>query len=168
MFVFSFVVPFFFFDIILFANKPTEIVMTNRNISTREFAVFGLSLINRKSNSKPTFDRLFHDAGDPLKMSEIELYQSYFGILPKVCRFIWILLRRNELIPEHGLPIHLLWALMFMKLYLPEKVLASIAGCTVKTYTKWTWKFIRRIAFLKTIVVRIFLYFMMTISLLSS
>lgn len=110
-----------------------------RNISTREFAVFGLSLINKKSNSKPIFDRLFNKGSDePLKMDEIEVFCSYFGILPKVCRFIWLLLHRNELIPEHGLPIHLLWALMFMKLYLPEKVLASIAGCTVKTYKKWT------------------------------
>ena len=44
-------------------------------------------------------------------------------------------------------PVHLLWALMFMKLYCSESVLAALAGGVhEQTFRKWSWYFVEEIA----------------------
>ena len=48
---------------------------------------------------------------------------------------------------------HLLWALMFLKLYTAECVLASIAAVDEKSYRKWAWAFVDAVADLHTQVV---------------
>jgi hypothetical protein len=34
---------------------------------------------------------------------------------------------------------HLLWALHFLKLYVPVRANAAMIGCDAKTHTKWVW-----------------------------
>jgi hypothetical protein len=50
------------------------------------------------------------------------------------------------------MPVHLLWALMFLKQYNKEEVNASMAGCDEKTFRLWSWLVIRVIADLDMLV----------------
>lgn len=128
--------------------------MPPRSISSMEFAAYGLCLIKKKSNISTAFEQLCGSANRQLGQSEINLFSSHFGVQPKICKLIWDLLRLNDLMPNRGLPQHLLWALLFLKQYTNEKSLASLAGVgSVKTYKKWVWRFVRGISALKRIVV---------------
>lgn len=40
-------------------------------------------------------------------------------------------------LPKKARPEHLLWTLLFMKLYSAENVLAPMCGCDEKTFRKW-------------------------------
>jgi hypothetical protein len=44
------------------------------------------------------------------------------------------------------MPVHLLWALMFLKQYNTEEVTASMAGCDKKTFRLWCWLVVRVLA----------------------
>ena len=64
---------------------------------------------------------------------------SHFGTTPTVASLCW------QLIPNHprgSHPKHLLWALLFLKLYRSENVHASMVGCDEKTFRKWCRKYI--------------------------
>ena len=50
---------------------------------------------------------------------------------------------------------HLLWGLMFLKVYGSKKTHSSIAGCHVKTFQKWAWNVLQDIFNLESIVVRV-------------
>ena len=71
-------------------------------------------------------------------------FATFFGVTPTVCFKMWQLMR----IPQCTgiLPVHLLWALMFFKIYGREAVLCSLAKTSTKTYRKWIWKVIPRMA----------------------
>jgi hypothetical protein len=51
----------------------------------------------------------------------------------------------RALIPKNVKPKHILWALMFLKLYDATKVLSYITDVSKKTYTKWKWIFVKTI-----------------------
>ena len=74
-------------------------------------------------------------------------FRAHFGTGPLVCSQIWnrmIEPVRNKVID--GLkPIHLLWALHFLKTYDTMDVLASKARVDRKTYAKWIWTVLRLI-----------------------
>ena len=53
--------------------------------------------------------------------------------------------------PKGAKPSHLLWALMFLKLYAIEHVHASLAGCDDKTFRAWQWLCLRVLATLKLV-----------------
>ena len=101
-------------------------------------------IIMRKSSRRSfsTFDRRF---------------RSHFGTTPSICTIIW-----ERLDPYHTIELeyrgvkvkHLLWALMFMKMYCAEHIHASLAGVDEKTFRKWSWIFIDAIAGLEYEVVR--------------
>jgi len=42
-----------------------------------------------------------------------------------------------QLVPNRGQVKHLLWTLLFFKVYATELVLASICGCNAETYRDW-------------------------------
>lgn len=70
-------------------------------------------------------------------------FNSIFGKTPEVVALTWNLLDLGDT----GAKLkHLLWALMFMKTYSKEPVLASMAKVTRKTFRKWVWIVIFRIA----------------------
>lgn len=63
---------------------------------------------------------------------------------PRVCSLLW-----NELLgvrPEGSRPIHLLWTLLFLKVYATEHVNKLVTSADEKTYRKWTWMFLNLIA----------------------
>jgi len=59
-------------------------------------------------------------------------FLSCFGISPNVCSCLWMLVR--PLLPDGATPLHLLWALFFLKVYGTEEHNASVAGCDEKTF----------------------------------
>ena len=74
-------------------------------------------------------------------------FRAHFGTGPTVCSQVWnrmIEPVRDEVIA--GLkPVHLLWALHFLKTYDTMDILASKAQVDRKTYAKWTWTVLRLI-----------------------
>lgn len=81
-----------------------------------------------------------------------------FGISADVVCDVWtrIILLRKEHIPKGAEPKHLLWALLFMKVYATERILCSLAGGVDKdTFRKWRNIFIDEIARLFPYEVRI-------------
>jgi hypothetical protein len=79
---------------------------------------------------------------------------SHFGVTPEMCCIIW-----NKCFFPLGVnPEHLLWALLFLKLYATEEVLCNFAGTTRKTFRKWTWIVIKAISQLAPQVVCISIF----------
>ena len=73
--------------------------------------------------------------------------RSYFRTSPSICVKIWEKIDPYNAIEYGRVEFkHLLWALMFMKIYSSENILASLAGCDEKTFRKWVWIFIHEIA----------------------
>ncbi|KAI2499167.1 hypothetical protein MHU86_15319 [Fragilaria crotonensis] len=54
-------------------------------------------------------------------------FRSHFGVSPTVCFMIWEKCKSSFLV-HNVLPRHLLWALMFLKIYATEDVLSTIAA----------------------------------------
>ena len=51
-------------------------------------------------------------------------------------------------------PVHLLWALLFMKVYAEESIHAGlVGGVDEKTFRKWVWIFVQEISYLEDEVV---------------
>ena len=73
-------------------------------------------------------------------------FRATFGTNPYVCSKIWRLLHEGGILPRKGKPEHLLWALMFMKLYGSETIHASLTGTNETTFRKWSWLFVSAIA----------------------
>ena len=43
-------------------------------------------------------------------------------------------------------PVHLLWALLFLKAYNREEMNAAMCGCDEKTFRKWSWFYVEAMA----------------------
>jgi len=82
-------------------------------------------------------------------------YKAFFGISPDTCARIWFLIGRKH--PEGSKPKHLLWGLMFLRLYATEYVHASIAMCDEKTFRKWSLKYVSLMSHLE-VVSNIYIY----------
>lgn len=114
--------------------------------SAVQFLLLGKKIFCRNVNDR--------DGEEIIKTKDLQSFRSHFGISPRDCRNVWNLLGHFNLIPDGSNANHLLWTLLFAKLYSTEEVLAAMVGCrTVKTYMKWTWKILRRISALKGVVV---------------
>ena len=98
-------------------------------------------------------------AGQAARKSDIDRFVTYFGVTPFVTAKIWQCLLHHDFMPDKGTASHLLWALMLLKLYSTEEVLAGIANVTAKTFRKWSQRFVLAISQLKPHVVSCFLYF---------
>ena len=68
-----------------------------------------------------------------------------YNVTPRMCSIIWDTIEPEQNIPGNPLPKHLLWALMFMNLYLTETIITALAKADPKTFRKWTWLFIEAI-----------------------
>jgi uncharacterized protein (DUF2336 family) len=49
-------------------------------------------------------------------------------------------------------PRYLMWALLLLRTYNREEVLATMAGVDEKTFRKWAWKLVERLAQLQKLV----------------
>jgi hypothetical protein len=82
-----------------------------------------------------------------------------FGTSPEMCARLWRMLDPFASIPKGVHQRHLLWALMFLKLYCAESVLCTLAGGETgqavdeKTFRKWCWLFVEAISDLQYSVV---------------
>ena len=65
-------------------------------------------------------------------------YKASFGVTPEITQVLWESLEGIEM-KEKPMIKHLLWALLFLKVYSSEEVLSSMAETTEKTYRKWVW-----------------------------
>jgi len=73
-------------------------------------------------------------------------YREFFGCTPFLCSLLWEMLLDQGLIVVGTHPIHLLWALLFLKQYNTEAVNAGICYCDEKTYRNWIWAFVDAIS----------------------
>ena len=85
-------------------------------------------------------------------------FRATFGVGAYICAVPWHLLDPYENMPQGVKPQHLLFALLFLKLYLNERTNADICGVDKKTYQKWTWIFVDAISWLEADVVCTFVY----------
>ena len=66
-----------------------------------------------KALARDIQNRASHHVGTAT--TEARHFREFFGTSVLVVKKIWELLKRDSLLPEGGLPKHLLWALHFMK-----------------------------------------------------
>ena len=78
-------------------------------------------------------------------------FKSNFGVTPYTCSFLWDLI--YNIIPDGGHFVHLLWGLMFLKVYATEAVHCGKVQCDEKTFRKWSWTVVKALALLKSRIV---------------
>ena len=101
--------------------------------------------------------------------SEDRDFREFFGCGLSVASEVWDMLKKEDVLPQDGLTCHLLWALMFMKIYGKEKNLCTLAGgVDKKTFRKWAWLFVIAIANLESSVVSNYLFFSLSLQFLHS
>ena len=88
-------------------------------------------------------------------------FRGLFGARIEIVLKVWLMLGEGGLRPEKSKPKHLLWTLYFLKVYPREAPGCSAVGGSKgaidpKTFRKWVWLFIERIAELADEVVSIF------------
>ena len=122
-----------------------------RTQTEESFKRIGTSIIDRTDPSEVDIN----------KKDNVECFRSIFGTSPKVCETIWYRLSPEETMEAGSSPIHMLWALMLMKVYANENVLRSMAATpkpTAKTWRKWAWYFVFEISYLEASIVSIHQY----------
>ena len=82
--------------------------------------------------------------------TEERRYRAFFGTSSIVTSSIWVRLNQADLLPKNGLPAHLLWGQLFLKIYASEEIHAGLAGVNEKTFRKWSWLFIKAISYLES------------------
>ena len=124
-------VPFFCFVVSLFCwhnNKKSR--MVRFVMDAEEFEELGKLIMWR------------HNKNVKSRMMIVRQFRAFFGTSPANVAIAW-----NRLAPfiqpeyhHTAQPRHLLWGLMFMKLYNSSSVLASFAGVSEKTFQEWQWQ----------------------------
>ena len=81
-------------------------------------------------------------------------FREMFGCGPQVVFNLWQLMSFHQTLPISGQLNHLLWTLMFLKIYGKEATLCTLAGAVdKKTFRKWIWGFLIAIGDLEEYVV---------------
>lgn len=118
------------------------------HLSEETFRQLGNEIIGRRRNHN-----LF-----PADVTEKRCFHAFFGTSPFICALLWAMIEPSKTLPRGHHPKHLLWALMFMKIYATEPVHRRLAGNPdEKTFRKWTWLLIHAIEGLDQSVVSIYL-----------
>ena len=107
------------------------------------------------------FNLVHRDPGNvaPRSMStEMTEFRAMFGTWWTICATVWNMLRDHcptYLVPA-AQPVHLLWALAYMKLDISQEVIArAICGVSPKTFAKWAWHFIDAVSYLEASLVSV-------------
>ena len=66
-------------------------------------------------------------------------FRHHFGCGAAVCLALWSMLVTTDLLPPDAALHHLLWTLMFMKIYNATAVCNMAGGIDRKTLDKWVW-----------------------------
>lgn len=100
-------------------------------ITPERVEIIAESIINKKCNSRR--------------------FRASFGTSPYVCASTWNKLFDEKALPDHAQPKHILWALLFLKVYASEHILASMCACDEKTLRKWVWAMVEKMADLEVV-----------------
>lgn len=76
-------------------------------------------------------------------------FQALFWVCPGSCQFLWNMLSTMHLSTAQkigGNPHHLLWSLLFLKVYGSETVQFAIVGCHEETFHKCCCHFINLVS----------------------
>ena len=80
--------------------------------------------------------RQFFDLGnDKLRLKP---FRSHFGTSPRICQVLWR--KISGRLANGARPEHLLWALLFMKVYATEVVLLNLLRVCRNTFRDWVWE----------------------------
>jgi hypothetical protein len=122
-------------------NTSSTPVPTSKNknymiVTAENFDVLAAQVASRSEDVhvKPLDDRVI---------------KAFYGTNAAVMSDLWERCRR----PCKTEPKHLLWALMYMKLYCPEDVMAILCSTSKNTLSKWVWLWIEAIADLSVEVI---------------
>ena len=74
--------------------------------------------------------------GNPTTNEFHRAFRGYFSLTPSLCVHVWDEI--ENLLPRGGKPFHLLWGLLYLKVYASEDVLVAFANTTRKTFRKWS------------------------------
>ena len=91
------------------------------------------------------------------KETESRRFKAFFGVKAERASEVWSLLIGYKLLPPKSEPEHLLWALLFLKLYATEDVNASLVGHDPDTVRKWTWLMVEALHDLSKKLVSVFI-----------
>lgn len=81
--------------------------------------------------------------------TEQRRFRALFGVSAELCADVWSRTAASR--PPKSRPVHLLWALLFLKVYGSEQTHRTITGVDEKTFRKWSWFFIELIADLNVV-----------------
>ena len=95
---------------------------------------------------------------DPFKerapKEEESRFRALFGCSCVVAFRVWKLLYSYHLLPQAGTMTHLLWTLMFLKVYPSEEAMKKLTGgADNKTIRKWVGSFVSSVASLEPFLV---------------
>lgn len=80
-------------------------------------------------------------------------FRAHFGTSAEICSKLWTLSAAHR--PRGVRPIHLLWALLFLKQYNTENVNAGVAACNELTFRRWCWIMVRALSEIEDLVSKI-------------
>jgi hypothetical protein len=105
--------------------------------------------------AREMFDKNTGYSNKTTKALDKEICESLIGTSYEICSELWNLINPSEVeLLQNAQPIHLLWALLFLKCYCIEPILTRVVGgVDGKTFRQWTWLFVGAIAALKPRVV---------------
>lgn len=66
-------------------------------------------------------------------------FRAIFGTPASVVASLWD--HCSSLAPDNSQKKHLLWCLVFLKVYSTEEVHCGLVGTNPKTFRKWSWEF---------------------------
>lgn len=113
--------------------------MVQLKVTQQDFLTFGGVLLRHRLN--------------PNSLEDLRNFRSHFGVAPVTCVGLWI--RIQQALPPNATPYHLLWTLLYMKVYASEFTLSGMARKTRTTYRKWVKVVMKSIADLAPSVVRV-------------
>lgn len=113
-------------------SKLLFIIKIIMAVTESTFAEEGKRIINRGKRNAEWFS--------------MRNFKAHFGASPAVCFDLWSMIDPIITMGVGALPVHLLWALMLMKVYATEHMLTSQVGASSeKVFRKWAWRFIAAI-----------------------
>ena len=94
-------------------------------------------------------------SGCHMSQKEDRVFRDFFGCGIVVVMELWMLLQSNGFLTEEDpAPVHLLWTLMFMKMYGLESDMHTRASVAANTFRLWVWSLIEAISNLENKMVR--------------
>ena len=94
-------------------------------ISACSFLIYGLKIMNKNPSSSSR---------------NLTIFRAHYGTSPEVVSYLWGRISSNKILTQKGaIYKHLLWSLLFMKVYATEHVLSGMVNCNEKTFRKWIW-----------------------------